>query len=125
MWNAFLVGAGAILGAWARWGVASWVNPMVPFFPFATLLVNWFGCFLIGCAMPVGLNAPVLSMEQRLFVVTGFLGSFTTFSTFSLEVLYFYGHSQPITAICAWFLQAIGCLVMTFLGFLVMKFLYA
>jgi CrcB protein len=77
---------GAILGAnlryavglWAaqRWGVA---------FPYGTLLVNTAGCLLIGLFFGLGATRIEISPTLRLFFAVGFLGSFTTFSSFSWE----------------------------------------
>jgi CrcB protein len=54
-------------------------------FPFGTILVNIVGCFLIGVAMALAERGTVLTPALRLFFVTGFLGGFTTFSTYAWE----------------------------------------
>jgi fluoride exporter len=78
------VGCGAALGAWMRWGLALWLNPVFPTVPLGTVAANLFGGFLIGIVMsaadPLGF-APA----TRLLLTTGFLGGLTTFSTFSAE----------------------------------------
>lgn len=80
------VGAGAALGAWLRWGLSSWLNPRVPEFPLGTLAANLIGGYLVGIAVGYFLLRTDLPPQWRLFVVTGFLGGLTTFSTFSAEV---------------------------------------
>ncbi|MBI3441595.1 MAG: fluoride efflux transporter CrcB [Proteobacteria bacterium] len=56
-------------------------------FPYGTLLVNVLGSFIIGALMEIMALKWQVSLETRAFLVTGFLGGFTTFSTFSLDVL--------------------------------------
>lgn len=86
--NGFIaVGAGAAIGAWARWGLSAWLNPRLTFFPLGTFVANAIGGFLVGVAMAYFVRHPDLSPAWRLFAVTGFLGGLTTFSTFSAEVI--------------------------------------
>jgi fluoride exporter len=56
-------------------------------FPYGTLAVNVLGSFLIGLVMHVGLETTVISPAARLFLTTGVLGGFTTYSTFNYETL--------------------------------------
>ena len=79
------VGVGAALGAWLRWGLGTWLNPRFAALPAGTLLANLVGGYLIGVAVAWISARPEVSPEWRLFVVTGFLGGLTTFSTFSAE----------------------------------------
>ncbi|MCC7080043.1 MAG: fluoride efflux transporter CrcB [Burkholderiales bacterium] len=81
------VGVGAALGAWVRWGLAAALNTRVPALPLGTLVANVIGGFLIGAAMAWFGRQGGWSEALRLFVVTGFLGALTTFSTFSAEVV--------------------------------------
>ena len=86
--NGFVaVGLGAAVGAWARWGLASWLNPRFLFFPLGTFVANAVGGFLVGMAVAYFARHAELSPAWRLFAVTGFLGGLTTFSTFSAEVI--------------------------------------
>ena len=64
-------------------------------FPYATLIVNGVGCFLIGLALPAWNRAPVLSEPLRLLLVVGFLGGFTTFSAFGHETAVLLQNSPP------------------------------
>ena len=64
-----------------------WLNARHPVFPVGTFAANALGGFLVGVAIAYFAKHPVLSVEWRLFVITGFLGGLTTFSTFSAEVV--------------------------------------
>lgn len=81
------VGLGAACGAWLRWGLGMLLNAVHGQVPLGTLFANLLGGYLIGLAAAFFCNMPSLSPEWRLFVMTGFLGGLTTFSTFSLESL--------------------------------------
>ncbi|MEO8671346.1 MAG: fluoride efflux transporter CrcB [Tahibacter sp.] len=85
-WIAFLaIGVGAAFGAWLRWGLSLWLNPLFPLLPLGTLTANLVGGLLMGLAMGITAEIASLSPEVRLLVTTGFLGGLTTFSTFSGE----------------------------------------
>lgn len=79
------VAVGAVLGAWARWGLAIWLNPSNPGLPFGTLAANVGGGYAIGIAVAFFAANGSLAPEWRLACITGFLGALTTFSTFSAE----------------------------------------
>jgi len=79
------ISAGAALGAVLRWLLSVSLNLLFPALPPGTLLANLLGAYLIGVALAVFAANPQLAPEWRLFVVTGFLGGLTTFSTFSAE----------------------------------------
>jgi fluoride exporter len=79
------VGVGATLGAWLRWGLASSLNARIHHLPLGTLLANLVGGFLVGIAVAAFADRHDIAPAWRLFVITGFLGGLTTFSTFSAE----------------------------------------
>ncbi|AFV76969.1 crcB protein [Thermus oshimai JL-2] len=82
-----LVALGGALGSALRYGFGAWVQGVLgPAFPYSTLLVNLLGSFFIGLVLRLSLEG-VLSGEGRLFLAVGVLGGFTTFSTFSYELL--------------------------------------
>ena len=88
MWTSVLaIGIGAALGALLRWGLSVWLNGLLPQLPPGTLAANVVGGYLIGLAMVFFTQQVQLPPEWRLFVITGFLGGLTTFSTFSAEVM--------------------------------------
>ncbi|MBE2895121.1 fluoride efflux transporter CrcB [Spirabiliibacterium falconis] len=82
-----LIALGASIGAVCRWLLSLWLNPLGEQFAVGTLLANLIGCFIIGIMMAVFFTHPNISAQWRVFIVTGFLGSLTTFSSFSGEVL--------------------------------------
>ncbi len=78
------VGFGGFLGAISRFLIASFVQKQVNiFFPIGTLSVNILGSFIIGFMAMFFQN--MIEPQYKAFVMTGFLGALTTFSTFSLE----------------------------------------
>ena len=79
------VAIGAVIGAWIRWGLGIALNPIVPTIPLGTLVANLLGGYLMGLALGFFEQFQALSPEARLLITTGFLGSLTTFSTFSAE----------------------------------------
>jgi len=77
--------AGA-LGALARYGLSGWVHRFAgPGFPAGTLSVNLAGCFLLGLLTELTRHSGWISPEARVWIGIGFLGAFTTFSTFGVE----------------------------------------
>lgn len=83
----FFIAAGGALGAAARYSVSGWVQNAGPAtFPWGTLCVNVVGSLLIGVFLGISELTPAPSAVRLLFAV-GFLGAFTTFSTYSLETL--------------------------------------
>jgi fluoride exporter len=80
------VAGGGALGALARYGLTLFVAVFWRRdFPLATLLVNVSGSFVLGFFATLGAEKMALDPAWRLFVTTGFLGAFTTFSTFEYE----------------------------------------
>ncbi|HCD85121.1 MAG TPA: fluoride efflux transporter CrcB [Agrobacterium sp.] len=88
MVNIVLVAAGGAIGSVFRYLVGVWsVRLAGPSFPWGTLAVNVAGSFLIGLLVELVARRLNASMEMRLFLVTGVLGGFTTFSSFSLDAV--------------------------------------
>jgi CrcB protein len=79
------VAVGAVLGAWARWGLGTWLNASTPNLPLGTLIANLTGAYVIGVLVALFSANTALAPEWRLASITGFLGALTTFSTFSAE----------------------------------------
>jgi len=111
------VGIGAMLGAWSRWGLALALNQLVPALPMGTLLANLAGGFMIGAAFEFFVQHTTVPPEYRLMFITGFLGSLTTFSAFSLEAVTLLQQARYGWALLLIGSHLIGSLVMTLLGF--------
>lgn len=119
----FAVGLGAAMGAWLRWGMGLWLNPVLPQLPMGTLAVNLVGGYLIGLAVAFFMQHPGLSPEWRLLVITGFLGGLTTFSTFSVESVSLLLRGQYVWTLAIVAAHLGGSLLMTVLGMQTFKWL--
>lgn len=83
---AVFIGGG--VGSVLRWAVSMKMNPLNAHIPLGTLMVNLIGGFIIGPAMAIFTRMTHLDPTRKLLITTGFCGGLTTFSTFSLEVVY-------------------------------------
>ncbi|MCA1939097.1 MAG: fluoride efflux transporter CrcB [Dechloromonas sp.] len=110
------VGAGAALGAWVRWGLGLALNPLFLSLPLGTLAANVAGGYLVGIAVGVFHLNSGLPLALKLFVITGFLGGMTTFSTFSAEVVERLLSNQPMLALGLASVHLAGSLTATWLG---------
>lgn len=110
------VGLGAALGALVRWGLGSSLNHLFPALPAGTLVANLVGGYLVGLAVALFSLAPHVSPEWRLFVITGFLGGLTTFSTFSAEVVHALHAGRLGWALATVAAHVLGSLALTLLG---------
>jgi fluoride exporter len=117
------VGIGAALGAWMRWWLGIMLNPLFPTLPLGTLAANLVGGYLVGVAVELFIHHASLPAEARLFVVTGFLGGLTTFSTFSAETVTLLARGQFGWAAAIIGSHVLGSLAMTVLGIMTIKWL--
>jgi CrcB protein len=108
--------AGASLGALLRWALAGRFNPLLPALPLGTLAANLIGGYLVGVAVAVFATLPQLPPQYRLFVITGFLGGLTTFSTFSAEVISQLQQGHTAWALATAFAHLLGSFALTALG---------
>jgi fluoride exporter len=110
------ISLGASLGALLRWLLGLKLNSLLPALPPGTLAANLVGAYIIGIAIAYFAAAPAISGAWRLFIITGFCGGLTTFSTFSAEVVSLLQQGRTITAGSVVAVHVIGSVVMTFLG---------
>jgi len=110
------ISLGASLGAILRWGLGMAFNALFPTIPPGTWLANMLGGYLVGLALAYFGQHAGLSPEWRLFIITGFLGGLTTFSTFSAEVTALIQQERLLWAGVAVSVHVGGSLLMTFLG---------
>ncbi|MGR8948939.1 MAG: fluoride efflux transporter CrcB [Gammaproteobacteria bacterium] len=115
--KAFLaVAIGGALGAASRYATGLLTSSLLgTTFPFAVLLVNISGSFAIGCLFPLVSQPSGHSVYHALLMV-GFLGAFTTFSTFSLDTIQLLESGQAFKAMANVLSNVILCLVACWLG---------
>jgi len=117
MWKAILAtGLGGALGALLRWWLGLKLNAYLPAIPPGTLAANLIGGYVVGMAVAFFGTYSALAPEWRLFVITGFCGGLTTFSTFSAEVVTLMQQGRALWALGAAGAHLIGSIVMTFAG---------
>jgi len=100
MYSYVAIAVGGTLGCWARFGMTNLVQAIYGrSFPYATLSINVLGSFLMGFLFIETLERLAVSPVLRTGILTGFLGGFTTFSTFSLDAaLLIERHSWGVAA---------------------------
>lgn len=113
--NGVLVAVGGFFGAISRFGVSQWVNwRLSPAFPVGTLVVNLLGALLLGVLIGSGIG----DSWQKL-LGTGFMGAFTTFSTFKLESIQLGTHRRWKSLVIYLAVSYIGGIFLAFLGLMV------
>lgn len=118
MWKPVIaIALGAALGALLRWWFGLRLNSMLPQMPLGTLAANLVAAYVVGVGMAAFAGMPQLSPQWRLFIITGFCGGLSTFSTFSAEVVALlqrgeYGWGATVAGT-----HLAGSLVMTIAGF--------
>jgi len=119
MLNFLAVALGGAIGSCGRYLLSLAVEAKAPSrFPFETLTANLIGCFLIGLLWGYFERLPI-SHEYRLFLFTGVLGGFTTFSTFARENIQFFKVGEPMYAISYILVSNIIGLCLVAAGFMI------
>lgn len=116
-----VVAVGAVLGAWLRWLLVAKLNSTVPNLPLGTLIANVSGGFLVGFVVAWLAATPQIHPNVRLFVITGFLGALTTFSSFSAESLELLQAGRYGWALAHSAAHLFGSLVAAALGFAALR----
>jgi len=108
--------SGAGFGALLRWFLGTKLNSYTPSIPLGTLSANLLGGYLIGLFIAFFASNTAIAPEWRLFIITGFLGGLTTFSTFSAEIVALIQEGRFSMSVVAVFLHVMGSITMTLLG---------
>ncbi len=117
MWKSIVaISLGGSLGSLLRWWLGTQLNAFFPTLPPGTLTANLVGGYIIGVAVAFFATYTALAPEWRLFVITGFCGGLTTFSTFSAETTLLLQQGRVLWALTAAATHLLGSILMTFLG---------
>lgn len=117
MWKPILaVALGSAAGGVLRWGLSQRLNSLFIQLPPGTLLSNLIAGYIVGLAVAWLTQAPGLSVEWRLLIITGFCGGLSTFSTFSVEIVALLQRGQYGMALGGVALHLFGSLAMTAAG---------
>ncbi len=115
MTNVLIIGIGGFLGAIARYGLALWIGQRWGSnFPLGTFVINVSGCFLIGLLMALFADRFLINPQWRLLLVVGFLGAYTTFSTFEYE-------TGALLKDGEWFMAMLNITLSVVVGFVALK----
>jgi len=112
-----LVGVAAAFGAWLRWLITYFLTIVDPSLPHGTLVVNLIGGLFIGISFAAIQSTSIdVSEEIKLILNVGFLGAFTTFSTYSMEILNLFLKGEIALGIFFGALNVMGALLFCFIG---------
>jgi CrcB protein len=125
IWHWLIIGFGGGLGAMARFATVNWVNRLHgSLFPWGTFTVNVVGSFIMGLAFVLlTIKYPQVPGSFSSFVRVGFLGAFTTFSSFALESLSLFQQHYAIVALMYMVASVLVCLIAVSIGYGLGKFI--
>ncbi len=110
------IGIGAACGAWLRWLLGNFLNHLHGMIPLGTLAANLVGGYFIGIASAFFNGHPQISPEWKLFIITGFMGGLTTFSTFSSETVLLLQRGEYIWMAVQLLLHVAGAILLCLMG---------
>ena len=117
MWTYTLIAGFGVLGCWARYGMTNLVQMIYGRdFPYATLSINVGGSFLMGFLFVETLERLTVSPALQTGILTGFIGGYTTFSTFEMEALLLVEQGAPLKALLYVLLSVIVGFIAAFGG---------
>ena len=120
------IALGGAFGSSLRFGVTELMARLVGrSFPFGTLTVNLLGSLAMGCVFVLVQQGILSHHSWRPFVMVGLLGALTTFSSFSLDSLLLLEQGQWLKAMLNVSLNVVCCIMLTYLGMLLMTHLFA
>jgi CrcB protein len=112
-----LVAGFGALGCVTRYYISGWAYDLLGrSFPYGTFAVNVLGAFIIGLVMEFGMRSTLLPVSLRTGLTIGFLGGFTTFSTFSYETFRLLEEGNFFVAVTNVLASVIVCLLFTWIG---------
>lgn len=116
------IGLGGFIGSNARYWIIQFTSKLNPnsLIPLGTMTVNILGCFMIGVMYAISLHKNV-SHHLHAFFLTGFLGGFTTFSSFGLEAFKLFGNQQHWLALLDVVAQVVVSLLAVAVGYTIAK----
>lgn len=115
--HVLVIALGGSMGAVARFLTANWVYGLLGrSFPYGTLVVNVLGCYLMGVLTELLLQRLQVASEYRAAILVGFLGAYTTFSTFAFETLFLYEEGGAFKALLNIVLSVSLCILAVWLG---------
>lgn len=95
-----MISAGAVLGANARYWISDWAaQKFGANFPYGTFIINFTGSLLIGFFLTLATERLMIDARWRLLIAVGFLGAYTTFSTYAYESFNLLGNGQWLTGL--------------------------
>ena len=120
MHKIILIGLGSGVGGILRYGLSTWVYSIIGRqFPYGTLAVNSIGCLMMGFLFILLLERfDGLGEPMRELLLIGFLGGFTTFSSFSIETMNLLENGESLLAMSNIFFSVFLCLLLTWMGIL-------
>lgn len=110
-----IVGIGGFFGAISRYAIALWIGQKWGrSFPLGTFVINISGSFLIGFLMTLFAERFIVNPQWRLLLIVGFLGAYTTFSTFEYE-------TGKLVKDGEWLIASMNVVLSVFVGFVALK----